>query len=312
MRIAVIGAGGTGGYYGALLARAGEDVTFVARGAQLEAIRKSGLTVRSRLAGNFHVACRATDDPREIGPVDLILLCVKAYDTAQAAAHLPALVGPETMILSVQNGIDNETQIARVVGAGHVLGAAAHISSVVAEPGVIAQTAGPGLITFGEMDGRPSERTERLLGTFQRGGIAAKVHPNITVALWEKFIFICALSGVTALTRLPIGPILADPETAALLRGTMMEVEVLARAEGIGIAGYPDMAMTFAAGLEPAMRGSMYYDLAAGRRLELSTLNGTVVRLGREKGIPTPLNGVIYAALRPYEHGRQPEGERAS
>ncbi len=307
MRIAVIGAGGTGGYYGALLARAGEDVTFVARGVHLEAIRRGGLTVRSRLAGDFHVACRATDDPREIGPVDLILFCVKAYDTAQAAAHLPALVGPETMILSVQNGIDNEAQIARVAGAGHVLGTAAHISSVIAEPGVVAQTAGPGVITFGEMDGRPSERTERLLGTFQRAGIAAKVHPNITVALWEKFIFICGASGVTTLTRLPVGTILADPETAGLLRGAMAEVEAVAEAEGIGVEGYTDKAMTLLAGFEPTARGSMYYDLAAGRRLELSTLNGTVVRLGREKGIPTPLNGVIYAALRPYEHGRPPE-----
>jgi 2-dehydropantoate 2-reductase len=306
MRIAVIGAGGTGGYFGALMARAGEDVTFVARGAHLDAIRKGGLTVRSQLSGDFHVACTATDNTEEIGPVDLVLFCVKAYDTEQALAHLRLLVGPETMILSVQNGIDNEAQISRAVGPGHVLGAVAHVSSVIAEPGVISQTAGPGRITFGEMDGRTRARTERLLETFRRAGIAAAVHPDITAALWEKFIFICAMSGVTALTRLPIGPILADPESAGLVRDVMAEVEAVALAKGIAVAGYTDKAMAFMVGLEPAMRGSMYYDLAAGRRLELSTLNGTVVRLGRETGIPTPLNGAIYAALRPYEHGRPP------
>lgn len=307
MRIAVIGAGGTGGYYGALLARAGEDVTFVARGAHLDAIRSRGLSVRSRLAGDFHVTCRATDNPREIGPVDLILFCVKAYDTEEASSHLPSLIGPETMILSVQNGIETEAPIARVAGPGHVLGAAAHISSVIAEPGVISQTAGPGRITFGEMNGRQSRRTERLLETFQHAGIAAAVSANITAVLWEKFIVICAISGVTALTRLPLGPILADPETCGFFRNVMAEVEAVALAEAIGVAGYAEKAMGFIAGLEPTMRGSMYYDLAAGRRLELSTLNGTVVRLGREHGVPTPLNGAIYAALRPYERG-QPLG----
>ncbi len=304
MRVAVIGAGGTGGYYGGVLARAGHEVAFVARGAHLEAIRHGGLAVRSRLSGDFTVHPRATADTREIGPVDLVLFCVKAYDTDAAAERLRPLVGPETVILSVQNGIDNEDRIARSVGPAHVLGAVAQVSSVIEAPGVIAQTAGPGKIIFGELDGPPSPRTERLLDAFRRAGIAAEVRPDMRVALWEKFIFICGLSGVTSLTRLPIGPILADPETGALLRGTMAEVEAVAHAEGVAVpAGHADRAFAFMKSQEPWYRGSMYYDLAAGRRMELETLNGTVVRLGRARGVPTPLNFAIYAALRPYAGG---------
>lgn len=304
MRVAVIGAGGTGGYFGGLLARAGHEVVFVARGAHLDAIRRAGLTVRSRLAGDFTVAARATDRPDGIGAVDLILFCVKAYDTPRAAALLPPLIGPRTVILSVQNGIDNEAQIAATVGPAHVLRAVAHVSSVVEAPGVIAQTAGPGKIIFGEMDGGPTARVECLQRTFQQAGIAAEARGDMRVALWEKFIFICGVSGVTALTRLPLGPILADAETRALLHGTMAEAVAVGRAEGIAVpAGYADRALSFVAGLEPWMRGSMYHDLAAGRRLELETLNGTVVRLGRDRGVPTPRNAVIYAALRPYIDG---------
>ncbi len=304
MRVAVIGAGGTGGYFGGLLARAGEDVTFLARGAHLGAIRSGGLTVKSRVAGDFRVSARATADPLEIGPVDLILFCVKSYNTGEAVQTIRSLVGPETMILSVQNGIDSEEQIAQVVGRRPVLGAIALVSSVIESPGVIAQTAGPGKIVFGELRGGTSPRTERLLETFRQAGIVVEIHPNIRIALWEKFIFICGLSGVTALTRLPIGAILADPETTALLRGTLEEAEAIAHAKEISVApGYAGRALAQMAGLEPWMRGSLYYDLAAGRPLELETLNGTVVRLGRERGIPTPLNFAIYAALKPYTDG---------
>ncbi len=304
MRVAVIGTGGTGGYFGGVLARAGEEVVFVARGAHLDAIRSRGLTVKSRLAGEFTVPARTADDLREIGPVDLILFCVKAYDTAEAAERLRPLVGPNTLILSVQNGIDNEERIVRIVGKTHVLGATAQVSSVIESPGVIAQTAGPGKIIFGELDGPPSPRTEQLLGTFRRAGIAAEVRADVRVALWEKFILICGVSGITALTRLPIGTILADPETSALLRGTMAEVEAVAHAEEVAVSrGYADQAHGFMAHVEPWMRGSLYYDLTAGRRLELETLNGTVVRLGRRHGVPTPLNFAIYAALKPYADG---------
>jgi 2-dehydropantoate 2-reductase len=303
MRIAVMGTGGTGGFFGGLLARAGEDVTFVARGAHLDAIRRHGLTVRSRLLGDFTVAAKATDDPTEVGVVDLVLFCVKAYDNDTAIPAIRPLVGRDTMVLSVQNGIDNEELIARVVGSRAVLGAMAGVSAVIPAPGVIEHTAG-GLIRFGELNGGTTPRTARLLETLRAAGIQAELHPDVRVVLWDKFVFICALSGVTALTRLSIGVIRADPETATLFRGTMEEVDVLARASHVPLP--PDCVdrwWAFLASADPAIRGSMAHDLAAGRRLELETLNGTVVRLGRERGVPTPLNFAIYAALRPYVGG---------
>lgn len=304
MRVAVIGAGGTGGYFGGLLARAGEDVTFIARGAHLEALRTRGLTVKSRLAGDFAGPAQAVEDPRDVGPVDVILFCVKSYSTAEAVRKIRPLVGPGTVILSVQNGIDSAERIAEAVGPRPVLGAVAMVSSTIESPGVVAQTAGPGKIVFGELGGGPSDRTKALLEMFRRAGIAAEVHPDIRIALWQKFIFICGLSGVTTLTRLPIGPILATPETKALFRETMAEVETVARAEKVAVpVGSADQALAQAAGLEPWFRGSLYYDLAAGRPLELETLNGTVVRLGRRHDIATPMNFAIYAALRPYADG---------
>jgi len=311
MRVAVMGAGGTGGYFGSLLARAGEEVTFIARGPHLKAIRARGLSVKSRLAGDFTVPAEATDDPSRVGAVDLVLFCVKAYDTDTAAQQIQPLIGPETMILSVQNGIDNEERIARVVGDEPVIGGVAQVSSVIEAPGVVAQTAGAGRLIFGELAGGSSPRTERLLSAFQKAGIAAVRHPDIRVALWEKFLLICAFGGLTALTRLPIGPILACHETSTMFRGTMAEVEAIGRVSGIALpAECVDQVFAMAAGVEPWARGSLYHDLATGRRLELEVLNGTVVRLGRERGVPTPLNFAIYAALKPYADGAPtlPEG----
>jgi 2-dehydropantoate 2-reductase len=304
MRIVVVGAGGTGGYFGGLLARAGQDVTFIARGAHLEALRARGLTVESKLAGTFTVPVAATDDPREVGPVDLILFCVKTYDTDTAAESIRPLVRPETMLISLQNGIDNEERIARAAGHSSGIGAVAYVVSAIKAPGVVAQTAGPGKIVLGELSGGASARAERLHDALQRAGIAVEVHPGIQVVLWQKFLFICAFSGVTAVTRLPIGTILADPVTDALFRGTSEEVEAVARAGGIGLpANCVEQALATAAAVEPWGRGSLYGDLAGGRRLELESLNGEVVRRGREHGIETPLNFAIYAALRPYVDG---------
>jgi 2-dehydropantoate 2-reductase len=308
MKVAVIGAGGTGGFFGGLLARAGHEVTFVARGAQLDAIRSNGLTVNSRLAGNFTVRAGATEDARTIGPADLVLVCVKTYSLDGVLPMLPALTGPKTAILSVQNGIDNEARIAGVVGAGPVLGAVAQVSSFIQGPGVVGQTAGPGRLAFGEMAGGESARTAALLRAFTEAGITAEVRPDIRVALWEKFIFICGVSGVTALTRLPVGSILADRETAGLMRATLEEVIAVARAEDTPVAPhFADQALAMMGKLEPWMRGSMAQDLADGRRLELEWLNGTVVRLGRAREIPVPANWAIYAALRPFGDGAPAE-----
>src|SRR5262245_11930138 len=307
MRVTVMGSGGTGGYFGALLARAGEDVTLVARGAHLDAIRAKGVTVRSRLVGDFTVPARATADPGATGAADVVLFCVKSYDTDSAARLLGRAVGPETVILSVQNGIDSAERIGRVVGPDHVIGGLAGVSSVVAEPGIIEHRAGPDMIQLGELSGGFSPRTERIAEVLRRAGIKAQVRPDIRVALWEKFVLICGLSGLTALTRLPIGTILACAETRALYRQTMEETEAVGRAEGVALPdGVVERTVKFFEGSDPSIRGSLYHDLAAGRRLEIETLNGTVVLLGRELGVPTAANFAIYAALKPYAAGAPP------
>jgi 2-dehydropantoate 2-reductase len=307
MRVAVMGAGGTGGFYGGLLARAGEDVTFIARGAHLDAIRAHGLTVKSRLTGEFTVRPKATANPEDIGPADLILFCVKAYDTEPAAALLRPIVDQHTVVLSIQNGIDNDERISRTLNRGTVISAAAQVNAHIEAPGVIGQTAGAGRLIFGADAGGLGKRIEELSQQFKNAGVAAELQPNIKVVLWAKYVFICGLSGVTALTRLPIGPILATPETLTLYRGTMVEVEAVGRAAGVSLApGIVDHYLKQSEGLEPWARGSLAHDLAQGRRLELDTLNGTVVRLGRERGVPTPLNFTIYAALKPFVNGPPP------
>jgi len=299
-----MGAGGTGGYFGGLLARAGEDVTFIARGAHLDALRARGLTVKSRVSGDFTVSARATGDPGEVGPVDLILFCVKSYDTEAAAERIRPLIGPETVVLPVQNGIDGAERIARVIGGEPVLGGVALVSSILEAPGLVVQSAGPGRIIVGELAGGTSARVERVVGTLAHAGIPAQAHPDVRVALWQKFLFICAFSGLTALTRLPIGPILACPETARLYRDAMFEVEAVGRAEGVRLPrDCVDQVHAMTEKLEPWSRGSLYYDLAAGRRLELETLHGAVVSRGREGGVATPVSFAIYAALKPYADG---------
>ncbi len=260
--------------------------------------------MESRLAGTFTLPVKATDNPSEVAPVDLILFCVKTYDIDAAAESIRPLIHPETMLLSLQNGIDNEERIARAAGHTSGIGAVAYVSSAIKAPGVVAQTSGPGKIIFGELSEGASARTERLHDVLQRAGITAEVHPDIRVVLWQKFVFICAFSGVTAVTRLPIGTILADPVTHALFRGISEEAEAVARAGGIDLpADCVEQAMATAAAAEPWARGSLYHDLAGGRRLELESLNGEVVRRGREHGVSTPLNFAIYAALRPYVDG---------
>jgi len=304
MRVAVMGTGGTGGYFGGLLARAGEEVAFIARGAHLEAIRKDGLAVKSVLAGDFTIPVKATADPGDIGPVDLVLFCVKAYDNPVTTELIRPLIGPETVVVSVQNGIDNEAQIGKVLGAQHIVGCVSYVSSTIASPGVITQTAGPGKLVLGEMAGGRSRRTQTLKNTLQNAGITAELHADIQVALWQKFLAICGVNGITALTRLPMGEILACDETRNLLKGTMAEVEAVGRALGIALSeDCLDQSMDIFKSMGPLLRGSMYYDLAAGRRLELEVLNGTVVRLGGENGIPTPINFAVYAALKPYLNG---------
>lgn len=300
MRIAVMGSGGVGGYFGGLLARAKEDVTFIARGAHLEAIKKIGLQVKS-VVGDFHVHPKATHDPADVGPVDLILFCVKAYDTEAAGAQIRPMVGPRTTVLCLLNGVDNEEKLEAILGGEHVLAGVVRILSTISAPGVISQTAGPRTIKHGEKDGRITPRAERILGVLKGAGIQTDISTQIQVDLWEKFLLICAQGGVTALAGLSIGEILACPETAAFYRGVMEEVATVGRAKGVPLsADVVDRAQAFARGLEPHMRSSLAHDLSQGNRLEVETLAGSVVRYGREVGVPTPCNFAIYACLKPH------------
>ena len=303
MRIAVMGSGGVGGYFGGLLAQAGEEVTFIARGAHLEALRTHGLTVQSRVTGDFTCAISATDDPSTVGEMDLVLFCVKTYDLDTAAAQLSPLVGTHTMVLPLQNGLDSSERLAQIINPAAVLGGVAYVISTRVAPGVIVHH-GQNKIIFGERNGGTSPRTEQLRDMFRRTAITGELHPDIRVPQWEKFILLAATGGVMAITRLSIGAIRACPETSALFRGVIEEAAAVGRALGIPLPeDCVDLHWALVSGLDPSARGSMSHDVMAGRRLELEALNGTVVRLGRQVGISTPLNFAVYAALKPYAEG---------
>ncbi len=300
IRVAVVGAGGVGGYFGGRLALAGAEVCWLARGPHLEAIRRQGLRVRS-VYGDFHVHGLATDDPAKIGPCDYVLFCVKSYDTESAAQLLPPLLHETTGVLSLQNGVDNEEKIAAAVGWRHVLGGAAFVFATRTAPGEVTHTGGPGRVVFGEMDGARTPRAERLLAWFTRAQVPAELSSNIRQVLWDKFAFICAQAGLTAATRLPIGELRRVPETWALFRTVVEEVCALAAAEGVPLPpDTVDRHLGFAERLEPDATSSLYHDLVHGRPLELEALHGTVVRLARRHHLPVPACETLYALLRPW------------
>ena len=298
MRIAIFGAGGVGGYFGARLAASGEDVTFIARGPHLAAIRERGLQVRS-LKGDVTIhPAEATDDPVAIGPVDLVIIAVKLYDTDAVAAALPALVGPSTAVVSFQNGVTATDTLAEVAGAERVFGGSSYIMATIAEPGVIAHLGSNARLVFGELDGRASDRTERLLSACRTAGIDADVSSDIRAELWTKVTMLTALSGATSVTRLPIGPLREDPRTRALLRAALNEAIAVADAAGVVLPlDLADRQMAYFDGLDARTGSSMLYDLAHGKRLELPWLAGALVRLGRESDTPTPTHAFIEAAL---------------
>lgn len=304
MRIAVMGPGALGGFFGGLLARAGEDVTLIARGETLHAIQANGLTVKSGTIGNFTVYPAVTEHPGALAPVDLVLFCVKTYDLESAAQQLLPIVERDTIILTVQNGIDAADRITRVLGPGHVMNGVSYVVTGREAPGIVFHKPFPGKLLFGEVDRESSHRVEELDGLFQRAEISAEPISDILLKLWEKFVVVCATNGVCALTRLPFGPIMASTETSKLFRGTMLEAAALARAKGIEIsAERVDQFYQMLAASDPKLQGSMCDDVIRGGRLELEAMSGTVVRLGREMGIPTPLNFVVYAALLPFVDG---------
>ena len=298
-RIAVIGAGGVGGYFGGLLAKSGQDVRFLARGEHLRALRERGLRVRS-VHGDFELpSVHATDRPEELGQADLVLFTVKTYDTERAAAQVRPAVRPGTAVLTFQNGVDNPERIDHVLGAGTAMGGTVHIETTIAEPGVIAQTSPMRRVVFGEMDGRRTERAERVRAAFDAAGLEPTLSDNIRKALWEKFLFIVGMSGLTTLTRSPVGEVLAVPELREMLAQAFAETAAVARAERVELDPDPvGRMMAFAHNLKPSMKSSMQRDLERGRRLEVESINGTVARLGAKQGIPTPVNACIYACLK--------------
>lgn len=300
MRIAVVGVGGVGGYFGGRLAQAGEEVHLIARGAHLEAIRRRGLRVRS-VTGDFEVKVPATDDPTEVGPVDHVLFCVKSYDTGSAAPSLRPLLRERTGVVSLQNGVDNEDILTRQLGERHVMGGVAFIFSAIAEPGVIAQTGGPRRILVGEMDGSRSGRVEELVAACRSAQIDAEATDDIRMALWDKLAFICAQAGMTAAVRLPIGEVREVPEAMALFRRIVEEVRAVAAAEGVELSeDAVDRHEAFARGLEPGSSSSLHDDLVRGRRMELEALHGIVVRRAAVHGVPAPASEAVYAILRPW------------
>jgi 2-dehydropantoate 2-reductase len=304
MRIAVIGAGAVGGAFGAALAKAGSDVTFVARGAHLAAMLSRGLTVLSP-RGDLHLSpVKATDTPADIGAVDFVLFCVKLWDVESAGAAVRAIVGPNTAVIPLQNGVDASERLIPMLGQEAVMGGVAQISASIAEPGVIRQTGTFMRLVFGEMDGQPSARGAAFQALCEAAKFEAVNSNSILTALWEKFILLATNSSVVALTRLPFGKLRNDPEVFALFEKGVAEVAAVGRARGVPLPpGFEEKALQATRNFPAEMLPSMAVDLLRGNRLELPWLAGKVVALGRELGVPTPTFEVMYAALKPYANG---------
>ena len=304
MRVAVVGTGGIGGPYGAALAAAGADVTLVARGAHLAAIRENGLQIEGD-RGETHIRpARVTDDIAAIGIVDFVLFCVKLWDVESVGAQLRAIVGPETAVIPLQNGVDAAERLIPILGPEAVIGGTAFVTGNITAPGVIRQTGTYQRMTFGELNGRLSERGKRLQALCEAAGFEGVLSPDIRVPIWEKFILLVPLSGLNALTRVPLGKWRSDPDLLALYEEALRETIAVGLAEGVGLP--PDslekgMAMMWS--MPPYHMTSMGNDLLRGNRLELPWFAGKVVELGRRHGIPTPVNGFIYAALKPHING---------
>jgi 2-dehydropantoate 2-reductase len=302
MRIAVVGAGGVGGYYGALLHQSGHDVTFLARGRHLEAIQTAGLRIESTLGAPLVFSVRASSAPADAGPVELVLFTVKSYDSAAAATTLAPLLAPGAAVLTLQNGVENIEVLAAAVGRGRVLGGLCQIFCHIAAPGVIRHTGGPRRVVLGELDGEVTPRAEAAHAAFAGAGVPAELSRQILVDMWEKYLFISAQGGMTALTRVPVGVIRSTPATFEMYLQVAQEVASVGRAHGVPIpAGERERVRTFAAALQADAYSSLYNDLVAGRRMELDALQGAVIRLGERHGVPTPNARAIYAALLPHD-----------
>lgn len=305
MRVAVMGAGGVGGYFGARLAEGGHDVAFIARGRHLEALRAEGLRVQSP-KGDVHLPeVVATDDPSELDPVDLVLFGVKLWDTEASAMLIKPLLADRTAVVSFQNGVAKDDILRNVLGAQHVFGGVCYIAATIAAPGVINHANTLQKLVFGEYDGTPSARVRQFHDACADSGIDVEISDRIEQAIWEKFVFLVGLSGTTSTSRTPIGPIRSNPRSRAFLHDVMDEVVQVARAQGVPLpTTFADDRLAFIDTVAETMTSSMHHDLERGNRLEVDWLSGDVVERGAVLGVPTPCNRAIADILAVHSGGR--------
>ncbi len=304
MRIAVMGSGGLGGYFGARLCNGGADVHFIARGKHLQAMRSDGLRVEG--PEPIHIPrVNATDDPAEVGVVDLVMFCVKLWDTETALQQIRPLIGTDTAIISFQNGVLKDQYLTAAYGEAAIMGGVGYVATTIDRPGVIRQTGPMQRLLFGEFDGSQSARGQALLAACLAGGVNAELSENVVREIWQKYVFLVGLSGTTATIRKPIGPIRENPQTRAFLLDVMREVVAVGRARGVDLAeDYADVRLQLADDVAYDMTSSMYHDLERGNPLEVRWLAGGVVELGQRAGVPTPLNRAIASILALHADGK--------
>ena len=307
MRFSILGSGAVGGYFGAKLVRAGHDVTFIARGEHLAAIRARGLEIRSPMLGDFTVQARAEEDTARVGTVDVVIVAVKAYDNSTALPCIAPMIGPETTILPLQNGVDSPGDLAARYGEGPVVGGVTYVATALAAPGVIEQTGTHRRIVFGEVFGtlpRMSKRIKAIREALAGSDILAEAVEDGRVPIWEKFIFLVSLAGFTGASRLPIGPLWADPVIRERFLESCREIERLARAEGVPVApDVVDRISSYVAGIPGSMRSSLLIDLSQGKRIEVEQLQGSVVRRAARARVAAPITSTLYAVLKPWADG---------
>lgn len=305
MRIAVMATGAVGGYFGARLGAAGHEVHFIARGANLNALRTNGLRVESVLGNAYLSAPHATDDPAEIGVVDVVLFAVKLWDTEKAAQQMLPLIGPHTRVIPLQNGIDGPDRLRPILGANVVVPGSAYIATVLSAPGVVSHTSAFARMIVGRSDGKLDAPLTAFVEAAKAAGIDITLSEMIDRERWQKFVFLVGLSGATATTRMPLGPILSDPDTRTFFHDLMREVEAVGRAKGVPVPpDFADDRLRFGELSPPTFKASMLHDLERGNRLELDWLAGYVVKVGRELGLATPANEAVYRVLKLHRFGR--------
>ena len=307
MKIVMMGSGGVGGFFGGRLANAGEDVRFVARGSHLEALRSHGLIIENEPQGNIHVAkVRASADPAQLGPADIVIVSVKLWDTEEAARAIKPIVGPDTAVLSLQNGVIKDDILRGVFPAAQVMGGVAYVATHISRPGVIHQTGTMQRIIVGEYDGSASPRAKALHEALARSGVAAELATDVRRAIWEKYVFLVGLSATTTTTRKPLGAVRENPRSRAFLLEVMREVVKVGRARGVALPeDFAEQRLSFADTLPYDMTSSMHHDLERGNRLEVDWLSGGVAKLGRESGVATPANDAVCAILAVHADGKK-------